>query len=353
MTVSCLTTGQVAQLIDAELVGRDDLVIERPGTIESAGPGDICFIRSAEYASKWSRCSGSAALVTRGIKVPGHDPATRALLIVSDADLALVKLLEHFTALTEHVVVGVHASAVVDASAEIAPTASIGPMCVVGARAKVGDAARLVANVSVGEGVRIGARCVLHPGVVIYNWCVIGDECILHGNVVIGADGFGYRPAAGGVGLAKIPHIGNVVLGPRVEIGASSCVDRAKFGSTTIGEGTKIDNLVQIAHNTTVGRHCVICGHTGIAGSVKIGDGVQIGGKVGIPDNVTIGSRASIGGGSLVLNNVPEGETWIGSPAGPARQSLESLAALRRLPELAREVRRLGKVIDVDRVQEP
>jgi UDP-3-O-[3-hydroxymyristoyl] glucosamine N-acyltransferase len=352
MTDTCLTTGQVARLVDAELIGRDDLLIERPGVLESAGPGDICFIRSPEYAHRWAESRGTAALVSRGIAVPGHDPVTRALLVVRDADHALIRLLEHFTMVQTAQVGGIHPSAVVDADATVAKSAVIGPLCVVGARTQVGEGARLVAHVSLGEGVVVGARCVLHPGTVVYDRCVIGEETVLHGNVVIGGDGFGYRPSLDGRGLTKIPHIGNVVLGARVEIGASSCVDRAKFGSTTIGEGTKIDNLVQIAHNSHVGKHCVICGHTGIAGSVTIGDGVQIGGKVGIPDNISVGSGASIGGGSMVLNDVPAGATWIGSPAAPAREALASLAVFRRLPELARMVRALNKS-QQDRVQKP
>lgn len=346
MPAPALTTRQVASLVEAELIGPGDLVIERPATLESAGPGDLCFIRSASYAAQWSSSGGTAALVSRGIDVPGHDPSTRALLVVPDADQALIRLLmmfgEAFGGTRHDRKRGVHPSAVVDASARVDASAWVGPMCVVGAESIVEADAVLVSQVSVGTGCVIGRGCTLHPGVVLYDRSVLGEQCILHGNVVIGGDGFGYRPAAGGVGLDKIPHIGNVVLGARVEIGALSCVDRAKFGSTTIGEGTKIDNLVQIAHNCTIGRHCIICGHTGIAGSVKIGDGVQIGGKVGVPDNRSIGAGASIGGGSLVLNDVPAGEQWIGSPAAPAREAFARLAAFRRLPELVRAVRRLG-----------
>lgn len=336
-----LTTGQIARIVDAEIVGRDDLLITRPATLEDAGPGDICFIRSEAYAGVWQRSRGSAALVSRGIEVPGHDSASRALLIVPDADLALVQLLTRLEVRGPAEQAGVHPSAVVSPDAEVSPQACIGPHCVIGVGAGVGAGARLIAGVSIGANAVVGEHSTLHPGVVIYARCVVGRRVVIHANAVIGADGFGYVGSARAEGPVKVPHLGNVVIGDDAEIGAGSCIDRAKFGSTTIGAHTKIDNLVQIGHNCTIGRGCVICGHTGISGSVRVGDNVTIGGKVGLADNITIGDSASIGGGSLLFNDVPAGETWIGVPAGPARDAMARLAAFRNLPELARNVKRL------------
>lgn len=341
MNAAALTTGQIARLVDAELIGPDDLLITRPATLEDAQPGDICFIRSADYAARWQTSRGSAALVTRGIEVPGHDRTSRALLVVDDADLALVHLLSRIEVRGPAHQPGQHPTAVVSPEAVVAPDACIGPHCVIEPGARIGARTRLVANVSIGAGVSIGDECTLHPGVVVYARTVIGHRVIVHANAVIGADGFGYVSDQRGTGPVKVPHLGNVVVGDDVEIGASSCIDRAKFGSTRIGASTKIDNLVQVGHNCVIGTGCVICGHTGIAGSVKIGDGVTIGGKVGFADNISVGDHASIGGGSLVINDVPAHETWVGVPAGPAREALARHAAFRNLPELARNVKRL------------
>lgn len=342
MHAGTLTTGQIAQLVDAELVGPADLPIARPATLEDAQPGDICFIRSSDYAGRWASCRASAALVSRGIDVPGHDRAQRALLVVPDADAALVHLLSQIEVQGPAEQPGVHPSAVVSAGAEVSPDAHIGPHCVVGPGARVDAGATLMSNVSVGAGAAVGAGSVLHPGVVIYARSIIGARVVIHSNTVIGADGFGYLPPVQpGAGPVKVPHLGNVVIGDDVEIGAGVCIDRAKFGSTTIGPHTKIDNLVQVGHNCSIGRCCVICGHTGIAGSVRIGDYVTIGGKVGFADNISVGDGASIGGGSLVHSDVPAGETWIGVPAGPAREAMARHAAFRNLPDIARNVKRL------------
>lgn len=342
MLASALTTGQIAQLVDAELFGPADLLIARPATLEDAQPGDICFIRSSDYAGRWPTCRASAALVSRGIDVPGHDSAVRALLVVPDADLALVHLLSQIELQGPAAMPGVHPTSVISPGAEISPEAHIGPHCVIGPDARVEAGATLMSNISIGAAASVGAGSVLHPGVVIYARSVIGARVIIHANTVIGADGFGYLPPRQpGAGPVKVPHLGNVVVGDDVEIGAGVCIDRAKFGSTTIGQFTKIDNLVQIGHNCSVGRCCVICGHTGIAGSVRIGDYVSIGGKVGFADNLSVGDGASIGGGSLVHCDVPAGETWIGVPAGPAREAMARHAAFRNLPDIARNVKKL------------
>lgn len=332
------TTGTIAQYLGAQLVGPLDIEIQGFETLDRAAPGHLTFIRSASYAHQWPASKASAAIVTSGIAA---DPGPgRAFIVVPNADLALAKLLE-FVAPKPAYTPGVHPTAAVDPSATLGQGVSIGPNCTIGPRTTVGDGAVLIANVALGADVAIGRGTILHPGVVVGDRCRVGQACIFYGGVIIGADGFGYLPAPNGRGIVKIPHVGNVEIGDAVEIGANSCIDRAKFGSTVIGSATKIDNLCQIGHNCRIGRACLICGLAGIGGSVTIGDGVVIAGHVGIADNLKIGDRAVIAAKSGVMNDIPAGETWWGFPAQPAKRMARSMAVLRNLPELARAVRAL------------
>jgi UDP-3-O-[3-hydroxymyristoyl] glucosamine N-acyltransferase len=339
------TTGTIAQLLGADLIGPPDLEISRLDTLERARPGALSFIRSQSYAQQWPASKASAALISRGLEVT-PDPG-RALLVVPDADLALVRILEAFAPRPCYPP-GIHPTACIDPSAKVGQGVHLGPHCVIGPRSTIGDGVAMIANVYIGADVSVGRGTVLHPSVVIGDRCVVGQGCQFFGGVVIGADGFGYRPAPDGRGLVKIPHIGNVEIGDGVEIGANSAVDRAKFGSTVVGHGTKIDNLCQIAHNCVIGRACLICGHAGLAGSVRLGDGVVVAGHVGIADNITIGDRAVIAAKAGVMNDVPAGETWWGYPATRARDMARSMALLRNLPELARAVRDIGRKSGVE-----
>jgi UDP-3-O-[3-hydroxymyristoyl] glucosamine N-acyltransferase len=343
---SAHTAGSIAASLSARLVGNPALVIDNLESMDRAGHRTLTFIRDAQYAADWPATKAAAALVTEGIEVPGHDAAARALLFVPDADLALAKVLELFAPKAEPPAPGIHPSAVVDAAARIDGSASIGPSCTVGPGTVIDAGAVLIANVSVGRDARIGRGTVLHPMVMVGDRCRVGAACIIHGGVIIGADGFGYRPDPAGKGLVKIPHIGHVEIGDAVEVGANSCIDRAKFGATVIGSGTKIDNLVQVAHNCRVGRACLICGTVSLAGSAEVGDGVIIAGGVGVGDHRRIGSGARVGARSSVLNDIPAGETWLGEPALPSRQAAANYAAFRNLSDLARTVKKLQKRLD-------
>jgi UDP-3-O-[3-hydroxymyristoyl] glucosamine N-acyltransferase len=339
------TTSSIAAAVGGRLVGRGDLAITDLSGLDEAGPGSLTFIRDAEFAGKWRGARAGAALVSAQIEVMGHDESSRALIYVADADLAMVKALALFERKPEAPPVGVHPTAVVDPTARIAPTARIGPFCSVGAGTVVGDHCTLMPRVTLGAEVAIGPGTMLHPGVVVYDRCTIGARSILHSNVNIGADGFGFRPDPSGRGLIKVPHIGTVTIGNGVEIGAGSCVDRGKFGATVIGDGAKIDNLVQIAHNCRIGRCVIICGNSGLAGSAVIGDGAIVGGAVGIVDNIQIGAGAKIGAKSGVMCDVPAGETWTGLPAAPHREQMRTWSAAKRMPDLFRAVRRLTKAV--------
>ncbi|MBX3382821.1 MAG: UDP-3-O-(3-hydroxymyristoyl)glucosamine N-acyltransferase [Phycisphaeraceae bacterium] len=334
-----ISTGQLAELVGARLVGPSDLQITGLEALDQAGPGTLTFVRDDRFAAAWRTSGASAALVSH--KVPlaslmadeaaGDVGGGRALLVVANADVAMVAALTLFAPPQPGTPPGVHRLATVSESATIDPTASIGAGCVVEAGAAVGHGVVLHAGVTLGAGARVGDGTVLYPGVHVMARCVVGRGCILHSGVVIGADGFGYVPSPDGRGLMKIPHIGNVVIGDGVEIGANSCVDRGKFGATTIGDGTKIDNLVQIGHNCRVGRCCIICGQVGLAGSVTLGDGVVLGGRVAVGDGLEVGAGSKIGAYAGVINDVPPGSVYMGSPAGPVSEWRRIYGFLRKL----------------------
>lgn len=342
MVLPC-TTGELAARLGAELDGPTSLPVAGVEAIERAGPTDLTFIRSGVFAQAWATSRAMAALVSRSVEVPGHDARTRALLRVEDADLALISILE-LLAPEPPRRAGIHPTAWVDPQASVDPSASIGPMCVVGPGVVVGRDATLLSRVTMAAGARVGDRTIIHPGCVVQERCSIGRDCILHPNVVIGADGFGFRPSPNGI--RKVPHVGTVEVGDLVEIGACSCIDRAKLGATVIGDDTKIDNLVQIAHNARIGRSCLICGNVGIAGSVVVEDQVVIGAGAGISDGVTIGKGARIGGFAGVIESVPPGESWLGYRAGPAKRERANLVALADLAEHVRLLRKLEQRLD-------
>lgn len=218
-------------------------------------------------------------------------------------------------------------------------TVTLGPGSSTGAGTTIGAGTIIGANVSIGENVRIGANCVFHPGVVVMDGCVIGDRVVLHSNAVIGAEGFGFAPSP--TGALRIHHVGNVVLGDDVEIGANSCVDRAVFGSTTVGDRTKIDNLCQVGHNVQIGSDCIIAGLAGIAGSTTIGNRVTLAGNVVVNDHISLGDDVTVGGNSAVIKPIPSGETWLGSPARPVNEFRKHMMLLRRLEQIWERVKRL------------
>lgn len=343
--VPSITTGQLASIISAQLVGPPDLILRGVESADRAVSGHLTFVRSAKFAAAWRSGLATAALVAADVPldrvledvITGNPGAARAILLVPDADLAMIAALECFAPpepapwQSSGAGAQIHASAVIHPTASVAATAFIGPLCVVGPGAVIGHEARLVAHVTIGAGGAVGARTVLYPSVTVYDRCRIGADCMIHGGVVIGADGFGYHPRADGQGVIKIPHIGDVVIEDHVEIGANTCVDRGKFGSSVIGAGTKIDNLVQIGHNCRIGRSCIICGEVGLSGSVTLGDGVVLGGRVGVADNVTIGAGARVAAYSGVTGNIPAGETYMGAPAGPVQEWRRIYGYLRRL----------------------
>ena len=332
-------TSEICERVGGDLVGSADLEIRGVESLDKAADHDITFISNKEYAETWTSSRAAAALVGRGIEVKPQ--SGRALINVDDADLAMATVLEMFAPAMPRPADGVDPSSVVDPSATLGRGVAIGPQCYIGPGVSIGDGTVLQANVTVLDESVIGAGCTIWPGVVIRERTQMGNGCILHPNVTIGADGYGYRPSPDGRSLVKIPQIGYVKLGDGVELGAGTCIDRGKFSATVIGDGTKIDNLCQIAHNVQLGRCVIVAGLTGIGGSAVVGDGVMIAGGCHIKDHVTIGPGAKIGGSSSLVNDVPPSEVWQGYPAHDGRAAMREYAAVRRLPDLIKEVRRL------------
>lgn len=350
-----LTAPDLAEQLHAELLGDGHATAHSVESVERANRGQLTFVRDIKNWERWlSRSTDGASLVlaAQGLRehaVQAAIPAGAAVLIVKDADLALAKVLERIeqSQLPPMPTAGAHPSAVIHPSATVDPSACIGPGCTIGPAARIGANALLRERVTVGPECQVGDGCVLHPGVVLYQRTVLGQRVIVHANAVLGADGFGYRFDAAARGLVKIPHTGNVVIDDDVEIGANTCIDRAKFGSTTVGAGSKIDNLVQIGHGCQIGRSVVICGQVGLAGSVTIGDGAMLGGQAGVADQRQIGPGAMVAAQAGVESDVAPKARVIGTPAEDAKEAITKFYMLSKLVKhrtgLAKVFKSLGE----------
>ena len=316
-------------IINGEVIGETTNEITGLEQIKKANENQATFIGNRKFAALWKDSKASLAIVNDNLDLEPGD--NRVLIKVKNADLAMAKLLEAFTPVTPHFETDIHPSAIIDKSVKIGKGSRVGAGSYIGKDVVLGDNVTIYPNVTILDETTIGDYTTVWSGTIIRERSVIGSHCIFHTNVSIGADGFGYRPSDDGRGLVKIPHIGNVVIGNGVEIGANSCVDRGKFSSTILGDGCKIDNLVQIAHNCVLGRSCIMAGSSGLAGSVTLGDGVVIGGSASIKDHTTIHSGATVGAGSGVMNDVPAGKTVLGYPAVDSREMLKQWVALRKL----------------------
>jgi UDP-3-O-[3-hydroxymyristoyl] glucosamine N-acyltransferase len=322
---------EIARRLNAKWEGAGDLKVTGAATLEAAGPGEIAFVGNRKAAAQAAESSAGCLLVTNEFS------AGRTVIRVADprgSFATVIGLLYPPPA----VVPGIHPTAVIAPDAEIAPTAAIGPHATIGARTRIGDRTSIGPGCAIGAGVRIGADCLVHPRVTIYDNVTIGDRAVLHSGCVLGADGFGFVP--GPNGYQKFPQIGRVEIGDDVEIGANSCVDRAALGVTRIGDGVKLDNLVHIGHNCSIGRHVVIAAQTGLSGGVIVEDHAVIGGQVGIGDKARIETGAVLGSGCGILTSkiVRRGQVVWGTPARPLKEYLVQLANLARLPKLREEV---------------
>jgi len=319
----------IAKIVNGTLVGHTQHLITGPEQLEEASETQITFIGDKKYIKAWQNSKACAAIVNAQIEVPAVE--NKALILVKNADLAMAEILALYQPPTPVFDIAIHATANIHPTATVAEGVQIGAGCYIGANVVLGNGVIIYPNTTILDNSNIGDHTVIWSGTVIRERTKIGQHCILHPNVSIGADGFGYRPAADGKGLVKIPQIGNVVIGNHVEIGSGTCIDRGKFSATIIGDGCKLDNLVQIGHNSKMGRCCIMAGSSGLAGSVTLGDGVIVGGGVCISDHVTVGSGALVGGMSGVIGDIEPGKKVLGYPAIDARDTLKQWAILRKL----------------------
>jgi UDP-3-O-[3-hydroxymyristoyl] glucosamine N-acyltransferase len=332
---------ELAEWLGATYEGDGEKELTGVAALETAGATEVAFVGNRKAAAQ---ATGSAAGC---LLVPAEwpSPSYRTVIRVAEPRTAFARAMNRFYP-TAELKPGVHPTAVVGANVEMGALVYIGPHAIVGDGSRIGVATSIGAGCSVGKRVLLGEGCVLHPNVTVYDNVDIGRGAVLHSGCVIGADGFGY--VLENDRWHKFPQVGRVEIGDFVEIGANSCVDRAALGVTSIGEGSKLDNMVHVGHNCRIGRHVVVAAQTGFSGGVVVEDHAVIGGQVGIGDKARVESRAVLGSGCGVLSSkiVRSGETVWGTPARPLKHHLETLANLSRLPELRREVVELKRRLE-------
>ena len=333
------TAELIAGYLGGEIAGGPKAVVTKLAKIEEGEAGALAFLANPKYEHYIYDTKATIVIVNRSFEPTA--PVAATMIRVDDAYSCFAKLLELYVA-NKPRKKGVSPLAAIDASATLGDEAYVGEFAVIGANVRLGKNCQIYPHVYVGDNVRLGNNVQLFPGVKIYEQCEIGDNVTIHAGSVIGADGFGFAPDDKGA-YHKIPQIGNVRIESDVEIGANTCIDRATMGSTVIRRGVKLDNLIQIGHNVTVGENTVAASQVGVAGSSKVGANCMFGGQVGIAGHLTVGDRVKIASKSGVSNSIPEGETYMGSPAMPGIKYHRSHAVFRNLPDLSYKVRQLEK----------
>jgi len=328
-----LTISEIATQVRGEITGDPSTRITGFAPADNARSGDLTFADKEAYFQTAEKSEASAILVS------GAFSSTRKPLIrVANARVAVARLLPVFFPPDEHAS-GIHPSTVIDPSAQIDPSVHIGPNCVIGPRVRLGARSALMGGNHIGRDCQIGEDVTLFPNALLYPRTQVGNRVTIHAGTVIGSDGYGYVFDEGR--HRKVLQVGNVVIHDDVEIGANAAIDRGALGSTVIGKGTKIDNLVHVAHNVVMGSHCLIMGQVGFAGSTKLGDYCVIASQSGIAGHLTLGRQTTVGAKSGVMRDIPDGDTVLGIPAHPDKQTKRQWVALQKLPEMMRQMREL------------
>lgn len=332
------TLDELAQLCGADLEGDGTVAIQGPASLADAKPDQVTFLGHPKYVRELDTTGAGGVLVARDLEV---DRGGLNLLRVDDPGRAFTAVIAAFVEAPAPAAPGVHPAASVDPGAEVDPTATVGPGCVVESGATVGPRAQLRAQVFVGRGARVGADSLIEPHVALYAGTEVGDRCIIHAGTVLGSDGFGFDPTA--EGWVKVPQVGIVRVEDDVEIGANTAIDRARFGVTRVGAGSKIDNLVQVAHNVELGRGVLLISQVGIAGSAKLCDSVIVAGQAGIGGHLEISSGVRVGGQSGVFGDLEQPGDYFGTPARPRTETMRRLALPTRVERLQTRLKDLER----------
>lgn len=335
-----MTVAEIAKLTGGEIVGDGGIKIQGCSGIHEVKSGDITFVADQKYLDQAQRSVASAVIIPRQLSLPG-----KTVIRVDDASLAFTVLLKHMLKDVPSVHPrGIHASAVIAPSAKIGNNVAVGPYAVIEADVVIGDDTVIYAHAFIGAKTTLGKGCLIYSHVSIREDVRIGDRVIIQPGAVIGGDGYGYVTVAGR--HEKIPQIGRVIIEDDVEIGSNVTIDRARFDKTVIGEGTKIDNLVHIAHNVIIGKHCLIVGQAGVSGSTTLGNYVVLAGQVGIIGHLNIGDRVVVAAQSGVTKSIKAGEQVFGSPAQPIKEAFITNAHIQRLDHYASTIKELKKRLD-------
>jgi UDP-3-O-[3-hydroxymyristoyl] glucosamine N-acyltransferase len=332
------TVSEIAERVQGKVFGDGSTPLTGLASAENAREGDLTFADKKDFFLAAESSAASAILVSGGFT-----SARKVLISVSDARIAVARLLPVFFP-ADRPAAGIDPGAKVAASAEIDAGAHIGPCCVIGEGVRIGPHSVLMGGNHIGNGCRLGEEVCLYPNVVVYAGAVIGNRVTIHAGTTIGSDGYGYVFDQGR--HRKVLQVGNVVIHDDVEIGANSAIDRGALGSTVIGAGTKIDNLVHVAHNVVIGSHCLVMGQVGFAGSTQLGDYSVIASQSGIAGHLKLGRQSTVGAKSGVMRDVPDGGTVLGIPAMPDKQTKRQWVAVQQLPEMSRRVRELEKQVE-------
>ena len=328
------TAKQIAEVLNGKLDGDKDVKVSKLSKIDSDEKGGLVFVVEEKYEKYLYTTQAAIAIVKDSLQVEGKAKPT--LIRVKNPRFAFVKILQFYASM-KHEKTGISKHAFISKSAKIGRNVYIGDGAFIGENAVIEDDVSIYPQAFVGDGVHLGEGTILYAGAKIYEECVVGCECILHAGCVNGADGFGFMPNEKGI-YEKIPQLGNVVIGDNVEIGANSCIDRSTVGSTVIESGVKIDNLVQIAHNCTIGENTVIAAGCGIAGSVNIGKNCVFAGQVGVKDHITIGNQVIAGSQCGIHKDIPDKQAVLGTPAMEGKKMLKIFAAMNFLPDILDKV---------------
>ncbi len=337
------TADQISQLVNGTIVGDGQATVNTFAKIEEGHPGALSFLANPKYTHYIYTTESSVVLVRRDFEP--EQPVKATLIKVDDPYATVASLLTMVNEMMAPKPVGIEQPSYVAEGVEIPDDAYVGAFAYIGRGAKIGQGAKIYPQTYVGEGAVIGDNTILYPGVKVYHGCHIGARCILHAGVVIGADGFGFAPSASGE-YSKIPQLGIVEIADDVEIGANSTIDRATMGATRIGKGTKLDNLIMVAHNVEIGNHNVFASQTGVAGSTKIGSYCSVGGQTGFAGHIHVGDHVMIGAQSGIPGNLPDKSTVMGYPAVGVKEFYRNSAYTRRLGELFAQVRKIERRLD-------